>query len=327
MNKIIEPKIKFKPHLISRNGHFQTIFSSIFHKNIDLPKHQDIIINLDDKNSVKCFYHKNNSQNCAILVHGLEGSADSGYVSSTAKKLLKKGFSVIRVNLRNCGNTLELCETLYNAGMSQDILKIAEYSNKNLNYNNIFLVGFSLGANIVLKASGEINNQTYIKKIVSISPPLDLAECSNAILKPENKIYDNYYLKKLLRTYIKKYKLFPNIYKLSLLEKINNLQDFDNFITAPYSGYKDAFDYYNQNSSINFIEHAKVDTLIIQAKDDPIIPFSSTERALKIDNPKVKYLISKHGGHVGFINSFKNTFNDVDVYWAENRAIDFFTSD
>lgn len=325
MEQIIKPQIALKPQGFFRNGHFQTIYSSLFHKPTKNFDSDSIIIKLDEVNSVKCFHTHKHSNICVILVHGLEGSSESSYVLSTAKKLINKGFSVVRMNLRNCGDTLELCETLYNAGLGNDVLKVAEHLHTKFGYKKIFTVGYSLGANTVLKMAGEMKKEyhNFISGVCAISPPLDLTQSSEAISKISNKIYDNHYLKRLIKTYIKKHKLYPKKYPLDVLKKIKNLKDFDNLITGPSFGYIDGQDYYVKNSSLAFIKDIDINTLIIQSKDDPIIPFDSTLRALNIKNHKVKYMISEHGGHVGFINSYPESFKDIDSFWAENRIVDF----
>ncbi len=321
-------EIEFNPLGLFRNGHFQTIYNALFFKPVNPPNTKHFQIKLDDKNTIICDYNKNQkglSETCVILVHGLEGSSQSNYVVSTALKLLKNGFDVIRVNIRNCGSTSHLSETLYNAGLSDDIKKVIDYSINQLNYKNIFAIGFSLGANTVLKMAGEYedNYPKELKGVAAVSPPLDLLECSYEIIKPKNIVYDDHYRKRLIKTYKNKKKYYPNHIDLKIIEKIKTLKDFDNHITAPSFGYKNGDEYYKENSSLKFLPPIKVNTLIIQAKDDPIIPFESTETALKINNANIHYLITNYGGHVGFTNSFSSSKNDVDRRWAENRIVDF----
>ncbi len=329
MQKIqVNKTVEFKPKGLFKNGHFQTIYSSVFFNLPNLNNSKILQIKVNEEATLECEYNQAiNSQKkaCIILVHGLEGSAKSNFIVSTATKLLNKGFDVLRMNMRNCGNTFHLSKTLYNAGLSGDVKELIIYCQKELGHNNIFIAGFSLGANTVLKLAGETNQHdlSVLKGVVAVSPPLDLLECSLEVIKPKNKIYDNYYLKRLKKTYQTKKKYTPDLIDTSLLKKIKNMYDFDDLITAPSFGYKDAKDYYYNNSSLDFIENIKVKTLIIQAKDDPIIPFASTERALKINNPHIKYLVTDSGGHVGFLNSRKLAKDDLDIHWAENRIVEF----
>jgi predicted alpha/beta-fold hydrolase len=321
-------KIPFTPDRTLKNGHAQTIYASLFHKPRNIYKSEKIRVRIDENTLIKCLYTKiPQSKKCVILIHGLEGSANSNYVLSTSNKLLAKGISVVRMNIRNCGDTLHLTDTLYNAGLTSDVFKLIKYCNQDLGYKEIFIAGFSLGANIVLKLAGEAgkNIPEGLVGVCAVSPPLDLSLSAKAIIKTENKVYDRYYLTRLVNTYTLKNKYYPDKFDLDVLKKVKNLKDFDDYITGPSFDYKDAEDYYQNNSSLKFLPNINIPTLIIQAKDDPIIPFSCTEAALKIDNNNISYLITDHGGHVGFINGKKETSNDYDKYWAENRLIDFFS--
>lgn len=329
-NIIMKTEINFKPQGLFKSGHFQTVYASLFHKPTKLENTQRIPLKTEENTTIEYELNKaqKNTTNLVILVHGLEGSSNSNYIVSTAKKLVEHNFDVIRINLRNCGNTIHLTRTFYNAGLTHDLKYLLDKIHEDDNYENIFLAGFSLGANLVLKLGGEYgdNFPKKLKGICAVSPPLELEQSSKSMLKLSNKIYDQYYLKRLLKTYRKKGEYFPDVIDLALLKRVKKLFDFDNLITGPHFNYKDALDYYSKNSSINFLEAIKVKTLIIQAKDDPIIPPISTEKAMLIKNAYIQYLFVAHGGHVGFINSKTASKNDLDIYWSENRIVDFVTS-
>lgn len=321
-------KIDFSPVGLFKNGHFQTIYNALFYKPVDLKDTKKIEIKIDSKNTIICDYNKsivNKTKTLVILVHGLEGSSQSNYIVSTAQKLYKKGFSILRMNIRNCGGTSHLSETLYNAGLSDDVKKVIDFFIEKYDYKNIFTAGFSLGANTVLKMAGEYSNKypNELKGVIAISPPLDLSECSEAIILPRNIIYDDHYRKRLIKTYKNKKKFYPENIDVGLIKKIKNLKDFDDYITGPAFGYKDAEEYYKLNSSLKFLSEINLYTLIIQSQDDPIIPFNSTIKAMNLNNKNLHFLITKYGGHVGFINSFSASKNDIDRRWAENRIVEF----
>lgn len=320
--------VEFNPVGLFRNGHFQTIYNALFYNPLDLKNTQNVEVKIDSKNTITCDYNEstnNPTHTLVILVHGLEGSAKSNYIVSSAQKLLNKGFSVVRMNIRNCGGTSHLSETLYNAGLSDDVKKVIDFFIEKYKYTNIFAAGFSLGANTVLKMAGEYEDKypKELKGVVAVSPPLDLSECSKEIILPKNIVYDDYYRKRLMKTYKNKKKFYPDNIDVGLLRKVKTLKDFDEYITGPAFGYKDAEDYYNSNSSLKFLPPIKVNTLIIQAKDDPIIPYASTEKALAINNSNIHFMVTKYGGHVGFINSFSASKNDIDRRWAENRIVEY----
>lgn len=326
-------KVKFEPSGLFKNGHFQTIWSALTHNPADLDSSRKVQVKINNDITVECEYDVpsgnqsagSEKNTCVILIHGLEGSAKSNYIVSTAKKLLNRGIDVLRMNLRNCGNTMHLANTFYNAGLSGDVSEVIRYCSEQLGHKKIFIAGFSLGANTVLKLAGELTDgyPPELAGVCAVSPPLDLSLCSHTVIKPKNKIYDRYYLNRMRKTYRRKKEYFPELVQLELLEKVRNLYDFDNYIIAPGFNYKDAEDYYACNSSLKFLDTIKVKTLIIQAKDDPIIPPESTEKAISLANSSIEIVFTDHGGHVGFINSRQASLNDIDRNWAENRIIEF----
>lgn len=329
MLNIKQPRVPFKPKGLFKNGHVQTIYAALFHTRPFLKPTKKLYIPVDKETMLACEYNQAyNSPNhqVVILVHGLGSCAHANYINSTARKLLSKGFDVIRINIRGSGPTLHLTPTLYHAGLTIDVKTTLEYTIESLQYKDVILAGFSMGANIVLKLAGEYGESTpsELKGICAVSPPLNMPECSDAIKKLQNRVYDDYYLKHIKIAFRKKTRYFPEEYNLDMLERIKILYHFDDYLVAPQFGYKDADDYHRQNSSYDYLSAINVKTLLIQSDNDPIIPFKSTKSAMQeLVNPNLEYMIGHSGGHVGFINNKQLARQDVDSHWAENRIIDF----
>lgn len=256
-----------------------------------------------------------------VLVHGLEGSCEARYVLGTAEKALRAGFNVVRMNVRNCGGTEHLAPGLYHSGLTNDLRGVTRELIERDRLSAIFWVGFSMGANHALKLAGEFGDEVprELKGVCAVSPPLDLAACARDINRPENRVYEQRFLRSLKATLRRKERYFPGLVDFERLERVRNLWEFDEVVTAPHFGFRDALDYYMRASSGPYLARIRVPTLVLHAHDDPFIPSASFEPFLRAANPRVLLHQTRHGGHVGFYS----TRRDEDHYWAENRAIEF----
>jgi hypothetical protein len=256
-----------------------------------------------------------------IVVHGLEGSSESKYAAGTALKAFNAGFNVIRINQRGCNNTFHLSPTPYHAGLTNDLRTIIDEVTNKDGISSIYLVGFSLGGNQSLKLAGEYGEtpNKALKGVCAISVPIDLAECADSLHWVENWVYEWNFLLSLHNSYKQRKKLNPGRYNLPPAWKALTMRKFDDLIAGPCNGFKDANDYYNQNSSAQFLRKINVPTLIIQAKDDPFIPFTPFEETPRSES--VAILATETGGHVGYVGADQT---NEDIYWVENRAVEFF---
>ncbi len=257
-----------------------------------------------------------------IFLHGLEGSSASIYLLGTAEKAFTAGFNVVRVNMRNCGATEHLAPTLYNSGMSDDMRAIVAELIERDKLTSIFLAGFSMGGNIVLKLAGEYgaNAPPQVKSVCAVSPAIDLAACADKIAHRSNIIYQRRFLRGLRRRMHRKASLYPERYDLREFRRVRTIRDFDNVFTARDGGYADAADYYARSSALRFIPYIRIPTLILHAQDDPFIPFDAFNHPFVRENPYIALLTPERGGHVGFV---MNRAKGEDVFWAENRIVDF----
>jgi len=298
---------------------------------------QKVFIEVEPGNQVLVMLHQGTgpkAENLILVLHGLESSANAHYVKGVCEKAICDGFSVARMNMRNCGGTSHLSTTLYNAGMSKDVLTVAGELTGRFAFKKIFLCGFSLGGNIVLKAAGEHDHLSHagvpLAGVCSVCPPIDLEDCVALMEKGVNRIYEkNFVLSLKLRVY-EKARHFPGRYDLVRLRKIRTVRAFDNAFTAPDAGYATAEDYYNGASARRVLDKIDCPALIIAAQDDPLVPFSSFET---IAQPGKNYrgilLAPASGGHVAFIHNKAMTLGSGkraprDPFWAEWQAIGFF---
>ncbi len=306
-----------------RNGHAMTIFAALYRRSFNLPtdERREFQTEPDTTIVTHCHWQPERLQHrTVILVHGLEGAADRHYMLGTAEKAWRAGLNVVRMNVRNCGGTEHLTPTLYHSGFTSDLRFLLLELIKQDQLTDLCLIGFSMGGNQALKLAGEMGDAAppQLKGICAVSPPIDLEQCSIAIRETRNFIYDRRFLKSLKARLQVKNQHFPGLVDLEQLARVRTLWDFDEVVTAPHFGFRDARDYYAQASSGPYLARIKVPTLMIHSQDDPFIPFTPFAQLPKHDF--VRLLTTKHGGHVGFWQPRQNGSGN---YWAEQTAVDF----
>jgi uncharacterized protein len=235
-----------------------------------------------------------------VMVHGLEGSGQGVYMRSLAAAALAAGFAAHRFNLRTCGGTGHLCQTLYHAGLTGDLLAVLRqlHAEGGEGRTPAILVGFSLGGNVVLKLAGELGEAApaLIQAVCGVSTPLDLAACARRMTQPENRIYQHRFVARMkarLRA--------TGRYRPEDLQGLHTVMQVDDRFTAPSFGFGNAANYYRTQSARVYLSSLRVPTLLIQAKDDPMVPFESFETPEVRENDRIRVLAPDHGGHLGFL--------------------------
>jgi len=251
-----------------------------------------------------------------VLLHGLEGSGESGYIISLSHRALQAGFVVHRFHMRTCGGTEHLCNTLYHAGLTSDLLSFLEQDE---HAQKLFLIGFSLGGNVALKAAAEIcqAGEKLLAGVVSVNTPIDLAACSRRLQQPVNRIYQDRFTarmkERLLRT---------GRYSQDDLAGCRTVFDIDDKITAPSFGFGNAANYYETQSALRFVPHIQVPGLMIAAQDDPLVPFEPYLSPVLAANPCIQLVTPKHGGHLGYLSRRAPRFwsDEVIMEWLDRHA-------
>jgi predicted alpha/beta-fold hydrolase len=257
-----------------------------------------------------------------IALHGLEGSIESQYMRGLAREAWVRGWNAVLLNQRNCGGTEHLTPTLYHSGLTHDpFAVIAELASEGL--SNFGVVGYSLGGNLALRMAGEMATQPEraavpIRAVAAVSPTMDLELCVRAIERPLNFLYQWHFMRNLRARMRRKAACWPGAYDLARLDKIRTIRQFDDAYTAPLAGFGTAENYYHQVSAMRLIDQVKIPTLIIGSEDDPFEPPEQFRRPEVTGNPNVRLLLSRHGGHCGFLSA--------SGYYAESTALTFLTA-
>jgi predicted alpha/beta-fold hydrolase len=259
-----------------------------------------------------------------ILVHGLEGSSQSGYARSMAYAALERSWATHRFNMRGCGGTEALSLLSYHAGQTSDLLAVAK-ERRRLSGAPVFLTGYSLGANVVLKLAGELGEDArgLLAGVCAVSAPIDLAACAAAIGEPRNFLYQNRFLARLKERIRRKNRLAPDVYTLEHLPKIRSIVDFDDYYTAKLFGFGTAANYFRTQSANQFLERIRVPALVVTAQDDPMVPYRIYDHPALRSNPAIRFAPVAHGGHLGFIARRGPRFwlDQVVLDWMEQQRL------
>jgi len=318
----------FTPHSIFQNGHAQTLAAYAWPRGFRsyVEGDEERLFEVEPGVNVlaHCRWQTNPAAKPSIVIwHGIEGSTASNYMLAIAEKGFIAGFNIVRVNLRNCGGTEHLTPTLYHGGLSEDLRAVVKELIEKDKLSTLFLVGYSLGGNLVLKLAGEYgdNPRPEILGVCAVSPSVDLTASAELILKRSNWIYQQDFVRRLKQRIRTKNKLYPHLYDITGLEEIRTVRAFDERFTAPAHGFADANDYYYRSSSLRVADRIRIPTLILHAEDDPFIPFAPLSEPGFSENPYILLIHPKRGGHVAFLASQPG--KNEDRFWAENRVLEF----
>jgi len=306
----------FSPTLPFKNGHFNTMYRPIFSKVIcsylrkRVTTWDDDFIDLD--------FSIVGSKTLAILIHGLEGSSESKYMVSTSKHLNKKGLDTVCFNLRGCSGEDNLLLGTYHNGKTEDVDFVVKHLLQNYEYDNLIIIGFSLGGNLTLKYIGEQseNISPKIKGGIAVSAPIDMASSEIEMDKLKNKLYIELFFKTMKNKVLEKAHKFPE-YNLDkdLLFKATKFKHLEHLYTVPVFGFESPEDYWEKASSKPFLSKICKPTLLINAKDDTFLSKECYPYEEAYSSDYFFFEAPNYGGHVGFMTSFKPEENK----WLEHR--------
>jgi predicted alpha/beta-fold hydrolase len=302
------------------NGHLETIYPSLFRTvNIQNPVRERI--ETPDNDFLDLDWYRSGSDRLVIISHGLEGNSRRPYMLGMAREFILRGFDVLSWNFRGCSEELNKSIIFYHSGATYDLDTVVAHANKS--YGEINLVGFSLGGNLTLKYLGEKQSTNpKLKKAVAVSVPLDLAKSCEKISTGENIIYSKRFLTTLKEKVMRKSDMFPGQIPVELLRRTLTLRQFDDFFTGPLHGFSDAAEYYDVNSSLQFLDRIEIPTLVLNARNDPFLSDTCFPVQLANRLDLVHFEFPRHGGHVGFVGP-----STEKSYYSELRAVEFITRD
>lgn len=308
----------FNPPALIRSPHAQTIIPSLFRRP-HLPTVNTQRLETRDGDHLLYRLYTYGAQRLAIVSHGLEGSFESSYVRGMVRSLSTNGWDVLTWNMRGCGDIPNRLVTWYHSGKSDDLRAVVSLA-LTLPYQEIALVGFSVGGNITLKYLGEEGSSlpSAVSSAVTISVPMDLQGSAEVLARKRNAVYMQYLLRPLRRRMRSKKEIFPECFDISGLNGIRTFYEFDRRFTAPFHGFSSVEEYWSSSSSLRYLDSITIPTLALSACDDPFLSPSCLPHDIARAHPYLFLETPQHGGHVGFLTSLS-----LQETWAEHRALEF----
>lgn len=252
-----------------------------------------------------------------LLVHGMSGCAESGYMRRTASLALEMGWVAVRMNCRNCGGTEALSRTLYNAGQSDDIGRVLEHLAR-LGFPRPFAaVGFSLGGNLVLRYAGLAGEGCAADVVAGVNPPVDLEACCTALERRENAIYHAHFSVTLASQLRRIQRLRPLPGPRLAAPRWVPLRRIDTLYTAPDAGYPTAEAYYAGASAGPHLSGIRVPVLVVSARNDPFVPVGIFEAHRTGAPDRLRFIHPSRGGHLGYWQA------GAPRFWAGKVILEF----
>ena len=313
-------KYSFKTNFLLRNKYIQTILGSLILGNEDLPSRTLHKVLVDKRTKLILFELSSTNRDAPIilLLHGMGGCSESGYMRRIAQKLWVRGFTIFMMNQRGSGLGAGLCDRLWNGGSSDDLDAVVNFISKVYPRNFIYIVGFSLSGNILLKYLGEKGVRvSKVRKAIAVNPPIDLKRASHILSKnKEGILFNNYYMRQIHIQIEAMTECFPDAFAPSVQAK--TILEFDDLYTAPVAGYKNVDEYYSDCSAKDYLEDISVPTTILCAVDDPFID-TSIFKSVRMSS-SIELNTPDFGGHMGYLSSKLTPLGDY-------RWMDFMVCD
>jgi predicted alpha/beta-fold hydrolase len=256
----------------------------------------------------------------ALVVHGLEGSSDSAYVRETCRGLWDRGVRAVALNFRSCGGEPNRLPRFYHAGDTGDVAHVLDLMAQRFPGVPLAAVGFSLGANVLLKYLGERGDASRLGAAAAISIPFDLGAGADKLQSTViGRLYTGVFVRSLARKFRQKGRLMDGTCDASRVLAARGFREFDDAATARLHGFAGVDDYYGSSSCGQFLPRIRIPTLLVHAEDDPFVPDAAIPRDAIAANPCLTPAITPHGGHVGFIAGTPLR----PEFWAESEAARF----
>ena len=306
----------YNPPFLFKKGHFSTVYAGLFRKvNGVVQKRERLTLLDEDFLDLDWSYSENKTDKVVILLHGLEGNAQRPYMLGSAKIFNCNNYDVVSVNFRNCSDETNLKYRTYHSGATADLHEVVQHAVKK-QYTEISLVGVSLGGNMALKYVGERDVHKEVKSVVAVSVPCSLYHSMLRLHKFENVLYKNRFKRHLIEKLKEKNIKFPDRISNKEIESIKTLKDFDDVYTSKAHGFKDALDYYEKCSSLQFLKNIKTPTLVLNALNDSFLSPECFPIKDAKENSFLHLEMPNYGGHAGFYGKNK-------VHYNEKRGLEF----
>lgn len=315
----------FRPPWWMANPHLQTVGARYVRK-VSRPELRTERWDTPDDDFLQLhFLDADPAKPTVLLLHGLEGSVDSTYMLGMIRRLAREDWNVVALDFRSCGAEINRAPRMYHSGETTDAAFVVQRLIERRPDINLYLAGYSLGANVIAKWFGESGDALppNVKAGAVVSAPYDLVVSSKHMDHSISRGYVLHFLRKLRPKAIEKHRQYPEAFDLDKVLKARSFRGFDDHATAPLHGFEDAHDYYTSVACGQFLDGIRRPTLLLSSEDDPFNPRSTLPYELADRHPYLHAQFSARGGHVGFVHADDPRGGAT---WADEQIARFFTA-
>lgn len=310
----------FKAAWWLKNAHSQTIYARFAGRRRTVKVRQERF-ELPDGDFLDCTW-SGDAGPIVLILHGLEGSADSHYAKGMLQAAAENGWRGVVMHFRSCGQEMNRLARGYHSGDTADLAYYIASLQVREPTTPIVAVGYSMGGNVLLKWLGETGSSNPLQAAVAVCVPFELHKAAENLTKGITRLYQNYFLGPLKAKVLQKITSHQLAWHPQQIRAIRSVKEYDHIITAPMHGFASGMDYYLSSSSRYYLSGISVPTLVIHAKDDPFMTDDILPEPHELTDA-VQLEVHERGGHVGFVaggNPFK------PIYWLEQRVPAFFSN-
>lgn len=306
----------YRPPWYLRNGHVQTILTGFYKPKPALPPTIEHKIPMGGKGYSLVYENapsrpdRRHLDEAVLLLHGLGSSHAGTYMTTTTQSLLEKGVRVFRADLPGAGPSSRFTPLPPHGACFEEIWGMLRHLRDTLGIRKWRISGVSLGGNVLLKMlavkhpfidSGDGSREISVLRAVAIAPPIRLSDCSTHMEQGVYRLYANYFLRTLRKQSIARAAIWPQWAERLPHASFETIRKFDETVTAPMAGFRDAEEYYSAGSSAAWLDQIHVPTIILIDKHDPIVPAWMFENV--VYSPSIVLRWSEYGGHVGYMHT------------------------
>ncbi len=301
-----------------RNTFFNTVYPALLRSVKDVHYTRERITTKDG-DFLDLDWSKVGANRLVLCLHGLEGQSDRAYIQGMIKHFNQHGWDGLAMNYRGCSGEPNLQLQTYHMAATEDVHTVLAHATRKGCYEEVAIVGFSLGGNLTLRLLAEVANHppTWLKAAVAFSVPCDITTANKEIHRWFNYLYLRRFLKTLNEKAKIKAKQFPD--QVQVPTKMpKTFYEFDDWFTGPIHGFKNGADYYDKANSLQILDAIKIPVLLINASDDTFLSPACYPEELARQSAYLFFERPDHGGHAGF-----GQFDASNPYWSERRAYRF----
>ena len=254
-----------------------------------------------------------------VVLHGLQGSSRSPHVQGLLRSFVRRGWRGAVMHFRGCGGQANRLSRTYHSGETGDVGHFLRRLRERHPSTPVAAVGYSLGGNVLLKWLAERGAGAELAAAVAVSIPFVLARAADRLDRGVSRMYRRHFIADLHRTVMAKFRHRPGPLDLDAVRRTRTFRGFDDRVTAPLHGFRDAAHYYDVASCRQYLRGVARPTLVIHALDDPFMTRDAVPRREEL-SPSIRLELSAAGGHVGFVGGSAPW---SARYWLEERISRF----